>query len=306
MSPGLLHALTRAPIGDARREHAARRYRPTKRDFHDMPALEYTLNSNNTEHRRLRTQAANLRAHTKTLLDATDLKPASSAIDLGCGPGGALDLLAERIGADGKVIGVDFDAASVAGARAFADERELINVEVIQADARHTELPSSSVDVVHARLLLANIPRPDEVVTEMARLVRPGGWVAVLEPDVALRACYPPHPGLEQLTELLVTVARRGGADPCIGRRLPHLFATAGLINIGIQARADVCPPRHAQRVVCLDLIQNISHRIVAQGPIDQRELDRLDRDARRHLDDQDTIVVPVTYFLAWARKPRR
>ncbi len=158
--------------------------------------------------------------------------------------------------------------------------------------------------MVHARLLLVNIPRPDEVVAEMARLVRPGGWVAVIEPDVALRACYPPHPGLEQLTELLVTIARRGGADPYIGRRLPHLFATAGLINLGIQARADVCPPQHPQRVVCLDLVQNIRHRIPAQGLIDERELDRLDRNARRHLGDPDTLIVPVTYFLTWARKP--
>ena len=106
-----------------------------------MRALEYTLYSNDAEHRRLRTQAHNLRAHTNTLLDATDLTHASSAIDLGCGPGGALDLLAERVGADGKVIGVDFDAGGVAAAREFADERELTNVEVIQADARHTQLP---------------------------------------------------------------------------------------------------------------------------------------------------------------------
>jgi hypothetical protein len=57
--------------------------------------------------------------------------------------------------------------------------------------------------------------------------------------------------------------------------------------------------------VGCLDLILNIRHRILAQGLIDQRELDRLDRDARGHLEDPDTIIVPVTYFLAWARKPR-
>jgi hypothetical protein len=66
MSPGLLHALTRAPIGDARREHAARRYRPTKGGFDAMRAPEYPLNSNDAEHRRLRTQAHNLRGRSQS------------------------------------------------------------------------------------------------------------------------------------------------------------------------------------------------------------------------------------------------
>src|SRR6516164_4221729 len=160
-------------------------------------APRYTLNSSPAEHHRLRTQSETLRGHSAALLARVELPPCSSAIDLGCGPGGIVDLLAEKVGPSGRVVGVEIDGASVARARAFARERRLTNVEIMTADARHTLLPGASFDLVHARLLLANVPAPGQVVAEMARLVRPGGRVALLEPDIALSACYPPHPGLE-------------------------------------------------------------------------------------------------------------
>jgi len=268
-------------------------------------APRYTLNSSPAEHHRLRTQSENLRGHSAALLARVELPPCSSAIDLGCGPGGIVDLLAEKVGAHGRVIGVEIDEASVARARAFAREYRLANVEIMIADAEHTGLPASSFDLVHARLLLANITAPEQVVAEMARLVRPGGWVALLEPDIALSVCYPPHSGLEQLTELLTRAYRQEGADPHIGRRLSRLLARAGLGEIAIQAHAEVCPPNHAQRVVILDLAKNMRAKILERGLIGEPELEQLDREARRHLDDPATLSLPVTYFLAWARKVR-
>jgi ubiquinone/menaquinone biosynthesis C-methylase UbiE len=53
----------------------------------------------------------------------------------------------------------------------------------VAADARHTGLPSGTFDLVHARTLLVNIPELAEVVAEMVRLAKPGGWVASQEPE---------------------------------------------------------------------------------------------------------------------------
>jgi ubiquinone/menaquinone biosynthesis C-methylase UbiE len=128
------------------------------------------------------------------------------AIDLGCGPSRILDLLADRAGPAGHVVGLDFEPANVALAREFATERGLANVEVIQGDARRTGFPSASYDLVHARTLLVNIPDPATVVAEMVRLAQPGGWVAVLEPDGGREHVLPSAPGL-------------GPADPDIPER---------------------------------------------------------------------------------------
>ena len=264
----------------------------------------YTLENSRPEQARLGAQASILRAHDRALLDGVELKPGSSAVDLGCGPGGSLDLLSETVGPTGRVLGVEIDAGNVSAARALVDRQRLSNVQIANGDARRTGLPSSSVDLAHTRLLLVNISGPEQVVAEMARIVRPGGWIAVMEPDVALRVCHPPHPGVERLTELLAAAYRRDGADRYLGRRLPHLFATAGLVEIVAEAHADVCPPGHPQRSVIPDLVRNMRAKILAQGLVGERELDHLDREAREHLGDSGTLILPVTYFLAWARKP--
>ena len=265
----------------------------------------YTLGSSTAEQQRLQQQLAVLRPHSAALLDRVILPPGGSALDLGCGPAGILDLLSARAGPDGQVTGVDANAQHATAARAFARQHGLGNVRVICADARRTGLPGGTFDLVHTRLVLANISRPGEVVTEMARLAKPGGWVAALEPDL-LGLCYPAHPAMERLTELFVTAYRAQGADPPLGRRLSDLFGAAGLTGAAAEARSDVYPAGHPQRTVLLDLLQAMRLKIAAGGLASEDELDTLDAAARRHLADPSTLIAPVTYVLAWARKPSR
>jgi hypothetical protein len=81
--------------------------------------------------------------------------------------------------------------------------------------------------------------------TFQARLARPGGHVLLQEPDTTVRICYPPHPAWAQMAELFQTVVERDGADSSIGRELPTLLREAGLVDIGVEARADIycCVP---------------------------------------------------------------
>jgi len=51
------------------------------------------------------------------------------------------------------------------------------------------------------------------------------------------------------------------------------------------------------------DLLRAVHPKIITRGLAGEAELGALDTAARRHLADPDTLVVPVTYFLAWARK---
>jgi hypothetical protein len=74
---------------------------------------------------------------------------------------------------------------SLAAARAFVRERKLRNVEILQADARETGLPRSSVDLVHVRMLLVNPPRgPEQVVDEVPGLVYPAGRLRRWSPTI--------------------------------------------------------------------------------------------------------------------------
>jgi SAM-dependent methyltransferase len=144
----------------------------------------------------------------------------------------------------------------------------------MQGDAHRTAFPSASYDLVHARTLLINVPDPAAVVTEMARLARPGGWVVVLEPDGGGSVCYPPHPAWDQLTQIFLSAQQADGADTFIGRRLPELFRRAGLAAIGVEAKADIYPAGHSRRTIRADLVRSMRPKILALGIASESELD--------------------------------
>jgi SAM-dependent methyltransferase len=264
----------------------------------------YALGRDRGEAARLQRQSEELGPDSAALLDRVGLRPGQDAIDLGCGPRGVLDLLAERVAPGGRVVGLDADPVHIAMAREFTEQRRLGSVHIVAADARRTGLPPESFDLVHARTLLVTVPEPAEVLAEMVRLARPGGWVVSLEPDVEVAVCYPGHPAYSRMWELFRAAFGRHGADLLIGRRLAELYRQAGLHDIGIEARARVCQPGDSRRTIGPDLIRSLHPMIVSLGLADQGELDALDRAVRSHLDDPHTLVMPHLSFLAWGRKP--
>jgi SAM-dependent methyltransferase len=263
----------------------------------------YALGSDPAERERLRRQSDELRAHSARLIDMVGLKPGGQAIDLGCGPSGVIELLSERVGPQGHIIGLDYNPANVDLAREFVRERRLTNAEVMQGDARHTGLAPASFDLVHARTLLINLPDPADVVAEMVRLAKPGGFVAALEPDLFVSIYHPAHPALDRLRDIFREGFVVDGADPFIGRRLPELFRQAGLVDVGVEALADIYPIGHSRRTIRLELVRTMRSKIVERGLASEHELDDLDTAARRHLADPNTLVVPGLLFIAWGRK---
>lgn len=264
----------------------------------------YALGSSPAERSRLRRQSAELSTHSAALLDRVGAGPGWIAIDVGCGPSGILDLLASRVGTAGRVTGLEVNPANVALARDFAAECGLANVNIVEGDARHTGLPSSSFDLVHARTLLINVPDPAGVVAEMARLARPGGQVASLEPDCEYELCYPPHPAITRIREIFAVVFARNGADLQVARRVPELYRQAGLADVEVEATVRLYPKGHSRRMVMLDLVQSMRPQVLELGLASGVELDELDATARAHLDNPHTVVMSNPFFLTWGRKP--
>ena len=270
----------------------------------DDPNAVYALGSSSGESARLQRQAEELAPDSVVLLDWVGVRSGDAAIDLGCGPRGVIDLLAERVAPGGRVVGLDADPAHVAMASAFVATRGLSEVEVVCGDARHTGFESGSFDLVHARTLLITVPQPAVVLEEMVRLARPGGWVAGLEPDTEAAICYPPHPAFDRLCEIFSVAFSRNGADPHFGRRMAELYRGAGLEDVTVEVRAGVYPAGHSRRTIRADLVRSMRPQIVEMGLADQQELEELDIAARKHFENPDVLVMPGLYFLARGRKP--
>ena len=265
----------------------------------------YALGSDPEESARLRRQSDELRSQAVELLDRIGLRPGQSAIDLGCGPSGILNLLSAAVSLGGRVVGLDADPAHTALASQYAAEHGLSNVEVVTADARRTGLPSDSFDLVHARTLLVTIPEPAEVLGEMVRLARPGGWVASQEPDIEHALCYPALPAWDRMREIFCASFSRSGADPYTGRRLTELYRQAGLTKIEVAVHAPAYPAGHSRRMLLPDLVRSLRPMILELGLCDERELAELDRAVREHLADPRTLMMPHLLVVAWGRKPR-
>ena len=133
------------------------------------------LGHSRVEQSRLKRQAEELRQESNSLFDRVGLRSGGRAIDIGCGPQGVLDLLSERVGSTGLVVGIERDDKSVAAARQFAAGRALKNVKVLQGDAAAVGLPGDIFDLVHARLVLVNIPNAESGRRRNGP-IGPSGW----------------------------------------------------------------------------------------------------------------------------------
>ena len=265
---------------------------------------QYLLGHSEAEDLRLRKQAEELRRESAWLLDRTGVAPGDWAIDLGCGPQGVLDLLSERVGSTGHVIGIERNHDSVAMARRFVADRGLTNVEVLQADATATELPAASFDLVHARLVLVNVPDVEAVVREMVRLARPGGVVASYEADYVSHFCDPPLRAWDRLFEIFKEYASANGIDLFVGRRTHRLFREAGLVDIEVNPVVHVFPPGNNRRAIFWDFLENVRGRVLEQELITESEFSELIAELKEHLDRPDTLVVSHLFFQVWGRKP--
>ena len=269
------------------------------------PAEVYALGADDAERARLIRQSDELRPEAEALLAGIGLRPGDAALDLGCGPRGILDLLAAAVLPGGRVVGLDADPGHVAAAAARYARSGPAAVQVIRGDARHTGLAAGSFDLVHARTLLVTIPEPAEVLAEMVRLARPGGWVASQEPDVEHALCYPPLPAWDRLWEIFRTAFTRAGADLHIGRRLAGMYRQAGLVDIHLQVHAGAYPVGHSRRTVIPDLVRSLRPVVAELGVASDAELNGVDLAVRRHLARTDTLMMPHLLVAVRGRKPR-
>jgi ubiquinone/menaquinone biosynthesis C-methylase UbiE len=78
------------------------------------------------------------------------------------------------------------------------------NVIFRLGDAYRTGLPAHSFDLVHMRFVAGTAGDPGTLIAEAMRLVRPGGVVALQEPDLRSLNAYPPHPAFDRLRDALI------------------------------------------------------------------------------------------------------
>jgi SAM-dependent methyltransferase len=147
-------------------------------------------------------------------------------LDVGCGLGEAALALAEDLSEGGEVIGIDVSSEMLRVARARPTAARS-RVRFTLGDACALDEPDDYFDVVRSERTLQWLTDPAAAIAEMARVVRPGGRVSLLDSDWSTFAI---DVGDEDLSARVREAMRTERGRPSnVGRRLQDLVRTAGL-----------------------------------------------------------------------------
>src|SRR5215475_13074987 len=177
----------------------------------------YILDGSDEDLRRLLDVAELSGKMTRSAFRRVGMQEGWHAIECGCGPIGGLAVMAEMVGPAGRVVGVDFSEPTIQRARSVVAALGLGNVELFAGDIHEFDAIAvgGPFDLAYTRLFLMHQPDPVRTLRQIARLLRPGGWVVAQE---ALRSPPPrSHPHLEALGaywDLAYQVLERAGGVP--------------------------------------------------------------------------------------------
>jgi class 3 adenylate cyclase/2-polyprenyl-3-methyl-5-hydroxy-6-metoxy-1,4-benzoquinol methylase len=193
--------------------------------------------------------------------------PGDVVADIGCGAGTELIRLAQLVGPEGTVIGVDPSEMMLDEAGRRATEQG-VTVELVPRDGRDTGLADGRCDAVRCERVVQHIGDVGALVDEARRITRPGGTVVLADTDWGSLMIHPGDP------ELVRRIKGRmeGGpmAQPWAGRLLPKALHDGGLLDVSYRLLAI-----DAQPGVML-AVSPVLGRMVEGRVAEQAELDAL------------------------------
>ena len=201
------------------------------------------------------------------------VQPGQRLLDVGCGPATDTIPLAQLVGPAGQVVGVDHDPAMIAEANRRAELAGVSSsVEHKQADAASLPFEPGEFDASRSERLFQHLHNPAQALAEMARVVKSGGWVVVLDTDWGTISIDAPEVDIER--RLMRVHAERCLHNGYSGRQLYRLFKQQKLVDISFE----VCPQiiTNYALVRQIVLLDKAEEEALTAGIITKDELQRL------------------------------
>jgi ubiquinone/menaquinone biosynthesis C-methylase UbiE len=256
-----------------------------------------------SEYQRLRAQAMMWQRASEELLDRIGLTPGMSCLDVGAGPGAVMRLMADRVGPEGRVVGIEIDGAL--GAQALADLRAQggAQFEFVTADMRvFEEVPGAPFDLTYCRLFLMHMQDPVAALEKMLLWTKPGGVVAAQEFDFGAIAVEPLCPAMGEFNRLFEGVFRGHGRNLRAGRQLPAQFEGAGLgLPDGTSAEVKYLPLKDLAQML-IGVYQGLFASAVELGIADPQRAEQFKADMAEAARDGRYYCLTPILIGAWKR----
>jgi SAM-dependent methyltransferase len=155
--------------------------------------------------------------------------------EIGAGGGSVVRWMAAQVGESGSVLGTDLNLD-------WIDADMPRQVELRRHDVTSDEIPTSTYDLIHARLVLLHLPGRDQVIERLVAALAPGGWLVLEEFQLIFPPCPEPMTDeqrtFNRVREALSELLERSGANmTTYARTLPWRMQRAGLLQTGAEGR---------------------------------------------------------------------
>ena len=236
------------------------------------------------------------------------LEPGMRLLDFGCGPGTITAGLAERVGATGRVVGVDISEGLTDEWSKRLAENGATNLEFRVDDIYDTQLDPNQFDVVYGHQILQHLGDPIGALRSASRLAKIGGLVGLREVDWGTFAAWPNLQAIRDFRDVYDAVAERNGGTPNAGRHLlKWMEATGNMTDIQITTSTWTFYEGSGKKWWGEQWAKRILHSDIAVKALDygiatRRELEDI---SRGWLEWKDTIgsVSCFTHFEGLARR---
>ncbi len=235
-----------------------------------------------------------------------------AVLDMACGDGAYLPWLAAQVEARGRVVAVDANPDYLEVARAeVAKSGAACRIGFVRASIEALPFGDGAFDLCWCAHSLYSLPEPVATVSQLLRVTKPGGLVAVLESDTLHHVILPWPVEVEVAVHVARLRYQAAATDRpgryYVGRHLRGVFREAGLENIGVRTFAhDRAAPLEAdERAYFSAYLSDLSGRIsrYLDGPILRRFQELVDPEADDFVLNAPDLTATCIDQLAWGRK---
>jgi SAM-dependent methyltransferase len=244
------------------------------------------------ERERLGMLAAARDPKTFSVLEQVGIDAGMHVLELGAGAGTVSAWLAERVGAEGRVMSTDIDL------QFHAEMPE--NVIVRQHDIENDSLPAEHFDVVHARAVLQHVPTRAAVIEKLVGALKPGGWL-VLEDGQFLgfaeQDLPEPYAGIHRI---IASGSMNEWHDPNYGLQILARLRELGLTDLDVVGDVWAMRPGEPGGEWWFLALERAMPRLVEAGLVGQADADT----AMAQVREPGFVMVSTTSIATIGRKP--
>lgn len=194
---------------------------------------DYVHGYSEKESSRLADQANTL---TNLLHSDTFYPPGSVVLEAGCGIGAQTVTLAQN-SPHALFTSIDISEKSIAHAKQQIQDMKISNVSFRQADIFNLPFKDETFDHIFVCFVLEHLPNPEQALSHLKRVLKPGGTITVIEGDHGSVYFHPDSHYAHKAVQCLIDLQHQAGGNSLIGRELYPLLNKSGFENVRVSPR---------------------------------------------------------------------